>query len=61
MVHDRQAASVLDFIEQPFTDKLIELLDLLRYEHYYCFYCGIKYENERDLQSNCPGFFEEDH
>lgn len=40
---------------------LHEILIKLREEHCYCLYCGCQYESEGDLQSACPGMYEEDH
>jgi hypothetical protein len=40
---------------------LTEVLTYLRTNYNYCFYCGVKYESEEDLDSNCPGIEEELH
>ena len=29
--------------------------------YFWCFWCGCKYEDEADMEANCPGQFEEDH
>lgn len=42
-------------------EDLHEMLMKLREEHFYCLYCGCKYESEAALQSDCPGLYEEDH
>lgn len=42
-------------------DTLVDLLQYLRNEHSYCWYCGIRYNDEQDLKENCPGVLEEDH
>ncbi|GAV54106.1 hypothetical protein ZYGR_0AK06080 [Zygosaccharomyces rouxii] len=42
-------------------DRIIKLHIFLRCELYYCYYCGIQYEDERDLHANCPGLTEEEH
>ena len=49
--------------EETFTvsEKLGLLLTYLRLEHFYCVYCGISYESDDDMQSNCPGPSREDH
>jgi len=41
---------------------LQNVVDQLRGEPYFwCFWCGSRFENEQDLEDNCPGRFEEDH
>lgn len=57
----REATSIMDFVDEPYADTLIDLIDLLRYEHDYCLYCGVRFEDQNDLQQSCPGFFEDDH
>lgn len=47
--------------ELPLTEKLDKVVDYLRTKHLYCFWCSAKYENEEDLEANCPGPSEEDH
>lgn len=42
-------------------EELLELLNRLRIEFNYCFYCGCQYESADALISNCPGAEEEDH
>jgi len=27
----------------------------------YCFWCGTQYDDEKDLEENCPGTEEDDH
>lgn len=41
--------------------ELLELLNRLRIEFNYCFYCGCQYESADALISGCPGVEEEDH
>lgn len=40
---------------------LVELTIILRTRYFYCVFCGCKYENEKDLNDNCPGDEYEDH
>lgn len=40
---------------------LEECLSYLKSIHYYCFYCGVCYNDLDDLMRNCPGDQEEDH
>ncbi|CUM53561.1 uncharacterized protein AC631_02358 [Debaryomyces fabryi] len=42
-------------------DKLEKLLNYMRDNYNYCFYCGFTYKNQGDLIENCPGVYEEDH
>jgi len=42
-------------------EELLELLNRLRIEFNYCFYCGFQYESADALISGCPGVEEEDH
>eukprot|EP01130_Rhizamoeba_saxonica_P013351 TRINITY_DN5695_c0_g1_i1.p1 TRINITY_DN5695_c0_g1~~TRINITY_DN5695_c0_g1_i1.p1 ORF type:complete len:177 (+),score=43.07 TRINITY_DN5695_c0_g1_i1:442-972(+) len=56
---------LLDYLEQKTLDEcttMIEnLLDYLRTTHTYCYFCGVVYNNNEDMESNCPGTTEEDH
>ncbi|KAH7288498.1 hypothetical protein KP509_31G028600 [Ceratopteris richardii] len=40
---------------------LLDLLQRLRTEYFYCLYCGCQYESHDALLNNCPGLEEEDH
>ena len=42
-------------------EKLSLLLTYIRVEHFYCLYCGIKYESQQDMTETCPGPSREDH
>ena len=42
-------------------EKLNLLLTYIRLEHFYCLYCGISYENQEDMDQNCPGISRDDH
>ncbi|XP_066451975.1 G patch domain-containing protein 11 isoform X2 [Eleutherodactylus coqui] len=42
-------------------EKLQILTSYLRGQHLYCIWCGTAYQDEEDLQSNCPGDTSEDH
>ena len=42
-------------------DRLDRVLTYLREKHYYCFWCGTKYQNSDDMSSNCPGKEEDEH
>lgn len=44
------------------TNEHIQLLiEYLRISHLYCYFCGSKFTDRNDLDSNCPGPAEEDH
>lgn len=43
------------------SEKLEMLTDYLRTTYCYCHWCGIKYENADDMQTNCPGQTKDDH
>ena len=42
-------------------DRLQLTLDYLRRRYAYCFWCGTEYENQEDMEQNCPGHEEDDH
>lgn len=43
------------------TEKLGMLTIYLRQAHSYCLWCGIVYDDEKDLKDNCPGQTRDDH
>lgn len=49
------------FLRLQAQDQLHLVLSYLRDKHAYCFWCGVKYESEEDMQSQCPGPDEDDH
>ncbi|PAV20727.1 hypothetical protein PNOK_0335400 [Pyrrhoderma noxium] len=42
-------------------DRLGCVLSYLRHKYHYCFWCGTRYSDKIDLDSNCPGEDEEAH
>eukprot|EP01127_Copromyxa_protea_P012835 TRINITY_DN3377_c0_g3_i2.p1 TRINITY_DN3377_c0_g3~~TRINITY_DN3377_c0_g3_i2.p1 ORF type:complete len:230 (-),score=30.60 TRINITY_DN3377_c0_g3_i2:143-832(-) len=40
---------------------LRQLLNHIRSSHFFCIYCGVRYDDQQDLEGNCPGPFHEDH
>ncbi|XP_044146054.1 G patch domain-containing protein 11 isoform X3 [Bufo gargarizans] len=42
-------------------EKLQILTSYLRGQHLYCIWCGTSYQDEEDIESNCPGDTSEDH
>ncbi|KAG9317200.1 hypothetical protein JVU11DRAFT_1393 [Chiua virens] len=49
------------FVRLGSRERLSLVLTYLRETHAYCFWCGTKYDNDSDLEKNCPGSNEEDH
>uniref|UniRef100_H2YXF6 G patch domain-containing protein 11 n=1 Tax=Ciona savignyi TaxID=51511 RepID=H2YXF6_CIOSA len=41
--------------EYTVTEKLVMLTDYLRTEYFYCIWCATKYNDQDDLEMNCPG------
>jgi hypothetical protein len=39
----------------------MKVIDYLKSQYYYCFWCSVKYSDQEDLDSNCPGPEEDDH
>jgi len=50
-----------EFTEKELTEKLYQVLEYLRSNHTYCFYCGTQFTSQEDLASKCPGISEQDH
>ncbi|KAF9409949.1 G patch domain-containing protein 11 [Podila epigama] len=42
-------------------EKLNHVVEYLRQEHFYCFWCAAQYYSIEDLNENCPGASEDDH
>lgn len=47
--------------EMNLDDRIIKLHIFLQCELYYCYYCGVQFEDESDLHANCPGLTEDEH
>ncbi|KAI9268907.1 hypothetical protein BDA99DRAFT_502965 [Phascolomyces articulosus] len=47
--------------ELPLDQRLARLVEYLREKYAYCFWCGAKYNDAKDLAENCPGLDEDDH
>lgn len=45
----------------PPTEKLANILDYLKNQHFYCMFCAITYNDLSDFEKNCPGPNREDH
>ncbi|CAO3563723.1 unnamed protein product [Mortierella alpina] len=43
------------------SEKLERVVQYLRTEHAYCFWCSAQYDGQEDLEENCPGEREDDH
>ncbi|OSC99170.1 hypothetical protein PYCCODRAFT_1395626 [Trametes coccinea BRFM310] len=42
-------------------DRLTLVLDYLRRKYAYCFWCGTQYDDQEDMEKNCPGPEEDAH
>lgn len=42
-------------------EQLFFILEYLRSKYFYCIWCGTKYEDDNDMDSNCPGMEKDDH
>lgn len=52
----------LDLFEQLTLEEKLQRLNLhLRSEYNYCYYCGVRYEDQKDLFKSCPGDSFQDH
>ncbi|KAI0092784.1 hypothetical protein BDY19DRAFT_926274, partial [Irpex rosettiformis] len=49
------------FLRLGAADRLQLVLDYLRRRYAYCFWCGTEYENQEDMEGNCPGPDEDAH
>ncbi|KAI0770789.1 hypothetical protein BC629DRAFT_1442099 [Irpex lacteus] len=49
------------FLRLGAADRLQLVLDYLRRRYAYCFWCGTDYEDQEDMENNCPGPDEEAH
>ncbi|KAF9008878.1 hypothetical protein BDQ17DRAFT_1275135 [Cyathus striatus] len=62
---DQFPAEVLEeatqFLRLQVQDRLQILLQYLRDKYAYCFWCGMEYKDDKELQSQCPGPSEDDH
>ncbi|KAJ3346025.1 G patch domain-containing protein 11 [Kappamyces sp. JEL0680] len=54
-------AAQLQFESQPDSEKLAVLTYYLRTKYHYCQWCSIQFENEQDMDQNCPGDCRIDH
>ncbi|KAG0363814.1 hypothetical protein BC939DRAFT_531711 [Gamsiella multidivaricata] len=50
-----------DFAQLEMPEKLAKVVQHLRDEHLYCFWCSAQYSDPEDLAENCPGPTEDDH
>ncbi|KAJ7283819.1 hypothetical protein C8J57DRAFT_1432829 [Mycena rebaudengoi] len=52
---------VSQFLRLQATDRLQLVLSYLRDKYSYCFWCGTQYDDEEEMESQCPGTDEEAH
>ncbi|KAI0315388.1 hypothetical protein OF83DRAFT_1062240 [Amylostereum chailletii] len=50
-----------EFLSVDATIRLDRVLAYLRNRYHYCFWCGTQYDDEKDLEGNCPGPEEDMH
>jgi hypothetical protein len=50
-----------DAIPAQVAEELERVLLYLRNRHLYCFFCAVRYSDDDDMATNCPGVFEKDH
>ncbi|KAG0214638.1 hypothetical protein BGX28_001676 [Mortierella sp. GBA30] len=50
-----------DFAQLEDSEKIEKIVQYLRVEHSYCFWCSAQYDGPEDLAENCPGETEDDH
>ncbi|KAA1466132.1 RNA-binding domain-containing protein [Dentipellis sp. KUC8613] len=61
MFSPEQLEKAVQFLSLPPQDKLQAVLDYLRSQYHYCFWCGTEYSNAAELQELCPGPEEDAH
>ncbi|KAF9961435.1 G patch domain-containing protein 11 [Mortierella alpina] len=50
-----------EFAQLEESKKLERVVQYLRAEHSYCFWCSAQFDSQEDLEENCPGETEDDH
>ncbi|KAG8743596.1 hypothetical protein FRC12_015017 [Ceratobasidium sp. 428] len=58
---DETTNAAREHLQKNVQDRLAALLEYLRSKYFYCFWCGASYDNQEDLEQNCPGLDEDDH
>ncbi|KAK9478145.1 hypothetical protein V1514DRAFT_331738 [Lipomyces japonicus] len=58
---DFMDAELEAFLKMNVKEKFSVVLEYLRQKYLYCLWCGCRYEDQSDLDQNCPGYTEEDH
>jgi len=56
-----EVAEAREFLSMPTKERLDKILSYLRLTYSYCFWCGMRYDNQEDMQNSCPGETEDDH
>ncbi|KAI0650018.1 hypothetical protein C8Q79DRAFT_900584 [Trametes meyenii] len=58
---EEELEEALQFLRLNPQDRLTLVLDYLRRKYAYCFWCGTQYDDQEDMERNCPGTDEDAH
>ncbi|KAG8742311.1 hypothetical protein FRC10_001669 [Ceratobasidium sp. 414] len=58
---DEAVDAAREHLQKNVQERLAGLVEYLRSKYFYCFWCGASYDNQEDLEQNCPGLDEDDH
>ncbi|KAI0676863.1 hypothetical protein C8Q78DRAFT_961715 [Trametes maxima] len=58
---EEELEEALQFLRLNPQDRLTLVLDYLRRKYAYCFWCGTQYDDQEDMERNCPGADEDAH
>ncbi|KAH9894268.1 hypothetical protein C8Q73DRAFT_695078 [Cubamyces lactineus] len=58
---EEELEEALQFLRLNPRDRLTLVLDYLRRKYAYCFWCGTQYDDQEDMEKNCPGADEDAH
>ncbi|KAI0356638.1 hypothetical protein OH77DRAFT_1436266 [Trametes cingulata] len=58
---EEELEEALQFLRLNPQDRLTLVLDYLRRKYAYCFWCGTQYDDQEDMEKNCPGPDEDAH
>ncbi|OBZ76435.1 G patch domain-containing protein 11 [Grifola frondosa] len=58
---EEEIEEAVQFLRLGAKDRLELVLDYLRRKYAYCFWCGTQYDDDEDMEANCPGPDEDAH